>query len=174
MILPPSLPPQTHPLIHDFFSIAETFWNTDGFPYEAFRCCDTNKFRHNLVISPSWAWIFSTSGFYRNNEELPDEAFRHCETKKFSTENCNIRFSCLKFFDTQFFLKHRKVFISELFRYCDRKQFRQTILLPLPLLCIEISIKGFFSNTERFVYKVFCYGEIKDFQQKLVASRSYA
>ena len=93
--------------------------------------------------------------------------------KKFSTENCDIRFSCLKFFETQFFLKHRKVFISDLFRYCDRKQFRQTILLPLPLPSIKFSIVEFFSNTARFLYKVFRNGKIKKFQHKLVTSRAY-
>ena len=37
------------------FSIPEFFRNTEGFPYEIYRHCETKIFQRSLVISPSYA-----------------------------------------------------------------------------------------------------------------------
>ena len=74
--------------------------------------------------------------------------------KNFWTENCDIRFSCINFSIPETFW-NREGFLSEMFRYPEKKQFRGTILIPLLLLRLQISMVEFLSNTQRFPYKVF-------------------
>ena len=60
--------PSSYPYL---FSSPGTFWNTEGFPYEAFRSCETKKNRQSsyaFQIShappPSYAWKIPTAEFF--------------------------------------------------------------------------------------------------------------
>ena len=46
---------------------------------------------------------------FLNIEWLPHEILRHCETKKASTENSEIPFLCINFYENRIFVKHWKV-----------------------------------------------------------------
>ena len=79
----------TRPLLLSLtFFFTKVFWNTEGFLYEMFRCCETKQFQRKFVISPPfWFLTFFFTTFFSNTEGFPYKVFRYRETEKFSTEN---------------------------------------------------------------------------------------
>ena len=135
-----------HPFLSILFSIPDIFWNTEGFPYEVFRSCDTKNFRQNhyaLQISnapppsPLLGMEYSDSRFFFEIQKGSPMNFFGTVRQKNSTENSDIPFLCIKFFDTRNFLKHWSV-LQWNFSVVRLKNFERSLLHKIQKSVVEL------------------------------------
>ena len=77
------------PLIHNFFSIPEIFWKTEGFPYNDFCFSPVRQKKSIKSWCPptSFAWKFSIWDFLWNTKVFSNEKFWYSQTKDFRRKN---------------------------------------------------------------------------------------
>ena len=109
-------------ILCNFFN-PEVFWHKRA-PYEIFWYCETNKFRHKIVIPLFCIKIFDTRKFPKHRV-VPLRNFPALWDKKFSTLNNDNPLLSFKISDTRNFLKGRES-PYKIFRYCEKNNFRQS------------------------------------------------
>ena len=134
------------PLIHNFFSIPEIFWKTEGFLYKAFRF---SPVRQKLLDGKSWyphpllsIKFFSLPEIFWNTEWFPGEVFSVLWEKK-STKPWSFPLLWLKVFDTRILSKHRSVLLRILSALWDKNVSAE--FSDVPFSCIK------FCDTRNFL-----------------------
>ena len=131
--------PLSHPLQ---FSIALTFWHTQGFLYKSFRHCETKNFStlKNDSPPPSCSQIFISNIFLEHStERILYKCYRTLRQRK-STRKVDSppSFLLINFFNSGIVLNHTtERFLYKMSRYCETKQFRGKRVTADPFLILN-------------------------------------
>ena len=117
------------PLIHNFFSIPEIYWRTEGSLYNDFRFGPVRqKNSANLDAPPSYAWKFSIKSFSETPQCSPMKHFGTVRQKLFDGKTW-YPLLWIRCFDTPNFLKHWRE-AHEIFQHCETQIFRRRNVIP--------------------------------------------
>ena len=155
------------PLVHNFFSMPEIFWKTEGFLYKAFRFGPVRQKNSMKPWCPSsYAWKFSIKEFFWNTKVFSNGIFWYSETKTFRWKIViPPSLLSIKFFPYQKFLETQNGSLAKFFRSCQKKNFDKTVKFP-PSFARKFSIPEFFRHTEVFSYEFYRHCETKILNEK--------
>ena len=117
------------PLIHNLFH-TRNFLNTEKFPQEIFRYCETKIFQRKIVLHPIMHKIFRYPKFYETQKGYRTKFFRSCETKNFRQNRYAFQIShaphpssvlCMEISDTRIFLTYKRVLLRIFSALWDKK-----------------------------------------------------
>ena len=103
--------------------------------------------------------FFDTSNFLKHGRDA-HEIFRHCETKNFRRKNVIPPFPSIKLFETRNILKNSRIPLRNFSALWDIKISSANRDMP-PLIHTFFSVPKIFWKTERFFYKAFCFGPVR-------------
>ena len=122
------------PSLHESFWFQVLFQNTEGFPYEFFKHCETKKIWQKIVMPFPFSAIqnnISIPEIFWNDEWFPNEIFQCCETKIFR-KNCDTPYYLSKFAVSVFFHFHKGSPTSFLGVMRHKEFFDRTVMSPPP------------------------------------------
>ena len=127
----------------------EIIWNTEGFPYESFRHCETKNFQYKIVI-PAPSLIPNIFRYQKFSETrwVPLEIFRHDKTKNFRQKIVIAPSYAWNFSIPETFWNTEGL-LYEMLRYCETKQFWRKIVIPAPSLIPNIFRYQKFSEAQK-------------------------
>ena len=112
------------------FSIHEDFWNTEGFPYDSSRYCETKTLTKNRDTPASS--LIHKNFRYRNflkDRRVPLRNFWTPWDKKLLAQKNGISFLWIKVFDTRIFFWNTEGWPCEFFRYCETSTLRSKFVI---------------------------------------------
>ena len=156
-------------------SIPEVFWNTEGFPYDSSRYCETKTLTKNRY-TPASSLIrkkFRCPKFLKDRRN-PLRNFWTPWDKKLLAQKNGISFLCIKFFDTLIFFWNTEGLPCEFFRYCETSTLRSNFVISRVSFILKLFGCQNFLKHRRDHVQIFRHCETKHFQRNLVISPSYA
>ena len=129
-----------------------------------FRYCETKHLLQEIVIHPSFAWIFLNTRNYWYTKGMPYQMFRNCEAKYFQRKTVKVVPSSfvLELFYTSFCLEIRKAPRRNVLVLWDKKtstQNRDTHPLSYPCIFCYQKVSETQKASEFWKYEKFQYCE---------------
>ena len=156
-------------------STPELFWNTEGFPYDSSRYCETKTLTKNRN-TPASSSIHKSFRYpkYLKDRCVPLRKFWTQWDKKLLAQKNGIPFLCVKFFDTRHFFWNTEGLACEFFRYCETSTLRSKFVISRVSFILKLFGCQKFLKNRRDHVQIFRHCETNDFQRNLVISPSYA